>query len=209
MHFHSRLRISATALFVVFACQSMTAQEPRWWTDQKRDCHLAPSLAYETWRQQGFPCDDGAPPVNNQERERQQQLELERQQLELEQQRQLQRQQEEMERNRKANEADQKGLDAANHGHWKEAASLFIQALGFAPKSAEIRSHLDRANLAIADAGSAAEILAFRQRIEDAIATANIGAWRQQMEEEVAMERLKAMSESVRGQMLEDRAGKT
>jgi hypothetical protein len=48
-----------------------------------------------------------------------------------------------------------------------------------------------------------------RQRIEDAIATANIGAWRRQVEEEVAVERLKAMSESVRRQMLEDRPEST
>ncbi|HEY5839684.1 MAG TPA: hypothetical protein VIT19_11660 [Pyrinomonadaceae bacterium] len=193
--------MSNVALLVVFACQSVMAQEPPWWTAEKKRCNLPSGLALETWKQQGGPCNDGAsspPPVDNRERERQ--LELE-----LEQQRQLQRQQEEIERKRKANEADRRGLDAANRGRWKEAANLFIQALGYAPGNAAIRSHLDRANLAIADVGSAAEILALRQRIEDAIATANLEAARQQMEDEVAVQRLAALSESFRAQIIEDR----
>jgi hypothetical protein len=35
------------------------AQEPAWWTQQKRDCGLSPSLAYNTWVAQGSPCNRG------------------------------------------------------------------------------------------------------------------------------------------------------
>ena len=101
------------------------------------------------------------------------------------------------ERKRKADEADQQGLEAANRGDWREAANRFMEALVFAPDSPEIRAHLDRANTALADAGSAAEILALRQRIEDAIAAANIKVLRERLEDDVAAQRLTAMSENL------------
>ncbi len=190
---HSRLRIPTIGLLVVFAYQLAVASEPQWWTNQKRACGLSPSLAYETWRKQGFPCYGTAPSVNDQEQQRQRQLELERQ-------RALQRQQEEAERKQKANAADQKGLEALNHGRWKEAANWFIEALGFAPDSPEIHAHLNRANTALADAGSAAEILALHQRIEDAIAAANLQALRQNLEDDATAQRLAVMAGDFRSQ---------
>src|SRR5258708_36418617 len=102
---HSRLRIPTIGLLVVFAYQLAVASEPQWWTNQKRACGLSPTLAYETWRKQGFPCYSGAPPVNDQEQQRQRPLELERQ-------RQLQRQHEEAEREQKADAAHPKGPEA-------------------------------------------------------------------------------------------------
>ena len=37
------------------------AQEPAWWTSQKKDCSLPPSLAYNTWVAQGMPCNNTKP----------------------------------------------------------------------------------------------------------------------------------------------------
>jgi hypothetical protein len=185
--------LKTIGLFLLFACQIAAASEPQWWTNQKRACGLSPSLAYETWRQQGFPCPGGAPPVNDQERQRQQQLELERQ-------RELQRQRDEAEHKQKADDADRKGLEAANRGDWKGAANWFIAALEFTPKSTEIRAHVDRAKTALADAGSAAEILALRQRIEDSIAAANIEALRQNLEDDATARRLAVMAGDFRSQ---------
>ncbi|MGZ4897966.1 MAG: hypothetical protein ACXV9O_16070 [Candidatus Angelobacter sp.] len=167
------------------------AAEPQWWTNQKRACGLPANLAYETWRQQGFPCRSAAPPVDYQEQQRQQQLELERQ-------KELDRLKEIAERKQKADAADQKGLEAANRGDWKEAANWFIEALGFAPNSTEIRAHLDRANTALADGGSAAEIGALRTRIADSIATARLEAVQREVEDRKAAQRLKALSEELR-----------
>jgi hypothetical protein len=192
--------MSTIALLVAFACQLAMAQEPRWWTDQKRVCGLPPRLAYETWRQQGSPCNGDASSENNQEQQRQRE-ELERQRAELERQRELQRQQQaEAERKRNAGEADQKGLAAQNRGDLKGAANWFIEALRFAPESAEIRAHLDRANVALADAGSAAEILGLRQRIEDSIEAAKIEALQQNTEDERTAEQLNRMAEDFRVQ---------
>jgi hypothetical protein len=187
MPFYSRLGPIATGLLVIAVCQVAMAGEPAWWTNQKRACGLSPALAYNTWAQQGYPCHSYAPPVNNlllQQQERQRQLEL-------------QRQQEEAERKRKAGEADQKGLDAANRGEWKTAADWFMAALQFAPESAEIRAHLDRANTALADAGTAAEILALHQRVENALAAADLQAMQQKLEDEEAARRLNAMYDNL------------
>jgi hypothetical protein len=180
---HSRLCMTVIGLSVVLVCHLAAASEPQWWTNQKRACGLPANLAYETWRQQGFPCRNASPPVDYQEQQRQQQLELERQ-------KELQRQREESERKQKAEEADQKGMEAANRGDWKAAANWYIEALGFAPNSAEIRAHLDRANTALADSGSAAEIGALRARIEDSIAAAKIQAMQQHLEDKRAAGKL-------------------
>jgi hypothetical protein len=94
------------------------------------------------------------------------------------QQRELERQQKEAERKQKADEANQRGLEASGRGDWNEAANRFMEALEFAPDSSEIRTNLERANASLADAGSAAEIVALRQRIEDSITAANIQAQR-------------------------------
>ncbi|MGB8583119.1 MAG: tetratricopeptide repeat protein, partial [Candidatus Sulfotelmatobacter sp.] len=40
-------------------CQLATAQEPQWWTDQKKACGLASSLDYNSWVKSGSPCSSG------------------------------------------------------------------------------------------------------------------------------------------------------
>jgi hypothetical protein len=116
------------------------------------------------------------------------------------------RQQEEEERKRKANEADQKGIEAASQGNWRDAANHFLQALEFAPGSPLIRAHLERANQALADeradAEAAAEARLLRQRIEDAVMAANIKAMREKMEVQAAVQRVTAMRDAVAGSSL-------
>lgn len=51
-----RLFVSAIGLFLAIGCQFAMAQEPQWWTNQKRACGLASNLDYQTWTQQGSPC---------------------------------------------------------------------------------------------------------------------------------------------------------
>jgi hypothetical protein len=131
--------------------------------------------------------------VDYQEQRRQRQLELERQQ-------ELKRQQEEAERKQRSEEADRKGMDAARRGDWRGAANWFIEALRFAPQNSEIRAHLDQANVALADAGSAEEIRALRRRIDDSIAAAKISALQQNLEDQKVARRLAVMNEGVRGQ---------
>jgi hypothetical protein len=43
-------------LTILMSTASVYGQEPAWWTKQKRDCGLSPSLAYNTWVAQGMPC---------------------------------------------------------------------------------------------------------------------------------------------------------
>ena len=40
-------------------CQVATAQEPQWWTDQKKACGLSSSLDYNSWAKSGSPCSSG------------------------------------------------------------------------------------------------------------------------------------------------------
>jgi tetratricopeptide (TPR) repeat protein len=120
-----------------------------------------------------------------------------------EQRRQLQRQRE-AERRQNAEAADQKGLQAAARGDWREAMNRFIEALQFAPESSEIKEHLERANTALADVSTAAEILVLHQRVEDAITAANLNAVKEGMEDDLTAQRLTVMSESFRGQTAAD-----
>jgi len=46
-------------LLVTLSVFSAIAAEPAWWTQQKINCGLPPSLDYETWRAQGMPCPRG------------------------------------------------------------------------------------------------------------------------------------------------------
>ncbi len=48
------------SLFIFTVSSGALAGEPQWWTDQKRQCGLSPSLAYNTWVQQGSPCNNAA-----------------------------------------------------------------------------------------------------------------------------------------------------
>jgi hypothetical protein len=41
------------------------AAEPAWWTQKKRECGLSPSLAYNTWAAQGYPCGGAVQPVQD------------------------------------------------------------------------------------------------------------------------------------------------
>jgi hypothetical protein len=176
---------------VVFTASEVMAQlvcEPYWTAEYKCIQHCGPCPNTNGGRQQ--------PPRQQEQR----QQDLRQQQLELEQQREMERQRDEAARIRKADEADQQGLVASNRGDWDEAARWFVEALGFAPDSVEIRAHLDRVNLALADAGSATAILEMRRRIEDSIAAAKIEALRQKLEDDIAAQRLAAMSEEFRVQ---------
>lgn len=47
--------IAGLALTIAL-CAPAAAAEPAWWTQQKRQCGLAPNLAYNVWRAQGSPC---------------------------------------------------------------------------------------------------------------------------------------------------------
>ena len=40
-------------------CQLATAQEPQWWTNQKKACGLSSSLDYNSWVKSGSPCSAG------------------------------------------------------------------------------------------------------------------------------------------------------
>jgi len=88
------------------------------------------------------------------------------------------------EQTRKAADADKRGMDALDRGDFEEAVDRFIEALRFAPDSATIRAHLERANAAVADSGTARRIAALRQRIRDAIKIAEIEAARQSLEDQ-------------------------
>jgi hypothetical protein len=62
----SRVSRSAAILVASLMCPmllhgSAQAQEPAWWTQQKQACGLSPSLAYNTWASQGYPCRSSQP----------------------------------------------------------------------------------------------------------------------------------------------------
>src|SRR5947209_10427011 len=59
-HLCGVLRSALCVACILLTCQSLRAAEPQWWTDQKKSCGLSSTLAYETWRQQGFPCNQQA-----------------------------------------------------------------------------------------------------------------------------------------------------
>jgi hypothetical protein len=135
-----------------------------------------------------------APDRGQQEAQRQQ--ELQRQQA-------LKQQAEQAERKRKANEADQMGLEALNRRERRAAVNHFLAALELDPQNPAIRAHLDIANKALrdelADARSAAELLALRQEIENATSAADIEAAREQLEDEVTEQQLAAISKDLHG----------
>jgi len=56
-----RLPIVAVCLgwIALVNCQLATAQEPQWWTNQKKACGLSSSLDYNSWVQSGSPCSTG------------------------------------------------------------------------------------------------------------------------------------------------------
>jgi tetratricopeptide (TPR) repeat protein len=49
-------------LLVTFSVSSAIAAEPAWWSQQKRNCGLSPSLDYNTWVRMGSPCNRSASP---------------------------------------------------------------------------------------------------------------------------------------------------
>lgn len=70
------LSISLLAVLMIATTSEALAQEPAWWTQQKKDCGLSSSLAYNDWVAQGMPCNSsggrnsGNPPPINYEAER-------------------------------------------------------------------------------------------------------------------------------------------
>lgn len=53
---HIRLCTTTFGVLLAFGCRLAMAQEPQWWTDQKRACGLSSNLDYQTWTQEGSPC---------------------------------------------------------------------------------------------------------------------------------------------------------
>ena len=59
----TRIGIVALTTLAVLIGEPARAAEPAWWTQQKRQCGLPPSLAYNTWAAQGYPCGGAAQPA--------------------------------------------------------------------------------------------------------------------------------------------------
>ena len=62
--FASVVRILLVSLFLGSALgiiSNSARAEPAWWTQQKKDCRLPASLAYNTWVAQGSPCNASTP----------------------------------------------------------------------------------------------------------------------------------------------------
>ena len=57
------MRLSSVAAslgwIALVTCQLATAQEPQWWTNQKKACGLSASLDYNSWAKSGSPCRAG------------------------------------------------------------------------------------------------------------------------------------------------------
>lgn len=87
----------------------------------------------------------------------------------------------ELERRNDAAQADQRGLDAAARGDWQAAANAYIDALKDAPDDQTIRTHLDRANLGLADTANATQTGELRRRIADALNAADIEGMRRRL----------------------------
>ena len=109
------------------------------------------------------------------------------------------------EKKQKAEEADQNGLNAGNHGHWKEAAEWFIKALEFQPDSVEIRVHLDRANTALLNMENIAELVTIQDRIQNAFSIAKLEALQRKMENDWDTIRLSALLGATNHDGLESR----
>jgi hypothetical protein len=103
----------------------------------------------------------------------------------------------ERKRKQQADEADQKGTEAATNGDWRQAEDWFSQAIGFAPDNPTIREHLDRATVQVADITSAENIVALTERTQDTLASAKIQATQEALEDNIAVERLNAVSSSL------------
>jgi hypothetical protein len=58
-----RYWIVAAAALAVLIGEPARAAEPAWWTQQKRQCGLPPSLAYNSWAAQGYPCGGATQPA--------------------------------------------------------------------------------------------------------------------------------------------------
>lgn len=56
--------VSIFTLLFLTSSISVFAQEPLWWTQQKKDCNLSPKLTYIEWNAQGNPCNKAKPAVN-------------------------------------------------------------------------------------------------------------------------------------------------
>jgi hypothetical protein len=195
---HSRLRILIACVLAVFAYRLALGQccrSNQEWIAFKRSCGLNMGLAYNDWLRQGAPCPARSAGTNdNGAAQRAAEAAAEQRRLDL------QREREEAERKEKAGKADQSGQDAAARGDWKAAADNFMEALEYAPGSADIRARLDRANTALADQGTAADIVALRQRIQDSITAANLDAFRERLEDEDRAQRLNQMYDNMLNQ---------
>jgi hypothetical protein len=60
-----RFGIVALTTLALLIGETAHAAEPGWWTQQKRQCGLPPSLAYNTWAAQGYPCGGATQPAQD------------------------------------------------------------------------------------------------------------------------------------------------
>jgi hypothetical protein len=60
-----RFGIVALTTLAVLIGETARAAEPGWWTQQKRQCGLPPSLAYNSWAAQGYPCGGATQPAQD------------------------------------------------------------------------------------------------------------------------------------------------
>jgi tetratricopeptide (TPR) repeat protein len=123
-------------LLVILSVSSAIAAEPAWWTQQKRDCGLSPSLDYETWKRMGSPCTRGPSGPSAAEIAAQQAAAAQRQREAAAQQR----------RDAEATAQNNRGLDAWKEQDWATAADCFEKAVQNAPDNQTYKDNLAAAN---------------------------------------------------------------
>ena len=119
------IRVIRVCLSFIVLLSSFKAisQEPAWWTQQKRDCGLSPSLAYETWKAQGEPCNRGGTPISAQERAENRQAH----------------------QHAHANTYNDKAISLVKEGKYGSAIKYYQKALKHWPGNQTIRQNLERA----------------------------------------------------------------
>jgi tetratricopeptide (TPR) repeat protein len=111
-------------LFCLPLVISSYAGEPAWWTQQKRDCGLSPSLAYNDWVAQGMPCHQNG----NSAKPSPTKAELEARDLK-----------------EASDDENDRGVDSFTKGDWDSAIRHFKAALGYNPENDDAIANLARA----------------------------------------------------------------
>jgi tetratricopeptide (TPR) repeat protein len=103
---------------------SSYAAEPAWWTQQKADCGLPPSLAYNDWVAQGMPCNRNGNSVKPSPTK----AELEAKDLK-----------------EASDDENDRGVDSFKKHDWNTAINHFKAALGYNPENDDAIANLARA----------------------------------------------------------------